>query len=118
MTLHLPPHSIDGCDFKESRLSNKIIRNMFNNISNPVVVYRNSISYNLSKDTIFRTKYLTFPLSHKIKEIKKMLVGYIHSVNIYYFDLDLILINVYFVMILKPQIICFFHCMYVDALYS
>ena len=70
-TLCLPPLLIEGCEFKGGKLSNKIIRNMFNNISYPIAVYRNSISYNFQKDTIhiLRTKYIKFPLSPQIKEI-------------------------------------------------
>lgn len=71
MTLCSPPLLIEGCEFKGGKLSNKTIRNMFNNISYPIAVYRNSISSNFQKDIIhiLRTKYITFPLSPKIKEI-------------------------------------------------
>ncbi len=81
MTLCLPPLLIEGCTFREGQLSNKRIRNMFNNISYPIVIYRNSISYNFQKDDIhtLRTKYIKCP---KIKEINlKMLNGIYHLVS-------------------------------------
>jgi len=68
---HLPVLLVEGRDFKGSQLSNKTVRNKFNHISYPLLVYRNSISHSFSKDSIhrLRTEYLKFLLPPKVKEV-------------------------------------------------
>lgn len=60
-----------GCNFKEIKMSNKTIRNIFNNISYLTLSYRNSISQFFPKPIIqtLRTRYLKFPIAPKLKEI-------------------------------------------------
>lgn len=48
-TFCLPLLLVEGVDFKEIKLPNKIIRNMFDNILFPIASYRNLISQFFSK---------------------------------------------------------------------
>ncbi len=121
MTLCLPPLLIEGCEFREGQLSNKSIRNRFNNISYPIVVYRNSISYNFQKDAIhtLRTKYIQFPLYPKIKEIHfKNLNGIFPSSEFLRLRFGFDCYKCIFCDDIETTDHLFFHCMYVDALWS
>nr|XP_023666313.1 uncharacterized protein LOC111843186 [Paramormyrops kingsleyae] len=120
MTLSLPSLVIEGCKFKEGKLSNKNIRNIFNNISYPSLVYRNSIYCYFQKDTIhsLRTKYLNFPLSPKIKEIHFKILNGIYPSNEclrlrFGFDTN----KCIFCDDIETTDHLFFHCMYVEALW-
>lgn len=68
---NLPHLLVGNCDFKRIKIPNKPIRKMLNDITHPLLSFRNSIKQVFPKDIMYslRTKYLKFPINPKAKEI-------------------------------------------------
>lgn len=66
----LPHLSVRGCDLEAIKIPNKTIRKMYDEISYPLLSFRNSNAQVFSKDIIhcLGTKYLKFPINPKAKK--------------------------------------------------
>ncbi|MEQ2313203.1 hypothetical protein AMECASPLE_039232 [Ameca splendens] len=119
LILFLVCNQIGNCSFKDSSLSNKIIRHTLDNILYPTIPFRNSICqfYQLQSIHKLRTKYLKYPIAPKAKEIHfKTLNGIYPSSDFIKKRFGNETINCAFCDAVETTEHLFVQCIYVEAL--